>query len=158
MLFIHLTQTPVVDRFAYPFTSPLFLNAQSFIYHLISWMHDIPSSTSFLGCTTFHPFFTWNTQTITHHHGTGSDWTSGGLYNFPENWRGTGRWKVSNKIQQLLNTLKRPKKRPLPEFYVDDEEDLEIAANPKDPNAPKPEGMIMTPAKGETLVVSLYYL
>ncbi|KAF2357567.1 AMP-dependent synthetase/ligase [Trinorchestia longiramus] len=81
------------------------------------------------------------------------DWTGGGLYNFPENWRGTGRWKVSNKIQQLLNTLKRPKKRPLPEFYVDDEEDLEIAANPKDPNAPKPEGMVMTPAKGETLVI-----
>ncbi|XP_047738270.1 disco-interacting protein 2 homolog C isoform X3 [Hyalella azteca] len=71
----------------------------------------------------------------------------------PENWRGTGRWKVSNKIQQLLNTLKRPKKRPLPEFYVDDEEDLEIAANPKDPNAPKPEGMVMTPAKGETLII-----
>lgn len=76
------------------------------------------------------------------------------LYNFPENWRGTGRWKVSSKIQQLLNTLKRPKRRPLPEFYLDDEEDLEIAANPKDPNAPKPEGMVMTPARGEQLVVS----
>ncbi|KAK8393475.1 hypothetical protein O3P69_006655 [Scylla paramamosain] len=70
-----------------------------------------------------------------------------------ENWRGTGRWKVSNKIQQLLNTLKRPKRRPLPEFYLDDEEDLEIAANPKDPNAPKPEGMVMTPARGEQLVI-----
>ncbi|XP_037779846.1 disco-interacting protein 2 homolog C-like isoform X1 [Penaeus monodon] len=75
------------------------------------------------------------------------------LYNFPENWRGTGRWKVSSKIQQLLNTLKRPKRRPLPEFYLDDEEDLEIAANPKDPNAPKPEGMVMTPARGEQLVI-----
>ncbi|XP_076064398.1 disco-interacting protein 2 isoform X2 [Oratosquilla oratoria] len=75
------------------------------------------------------------------------------LYNISENWRGTGRWKVSNKIQQLLNTLKRPKRRPLPEFYVDDEEDLEIAANPKDPNAPKPEGMIMTPARGEQLMI-----
>lgn len=61
---------------------------------------------------------------------------------------------MSNKIQQLLNTLKRPKRRPLPEFYLDDEEDLEIAANPKDPNAPKPEGMVMTPARGEQLVVS----
>jgi hypothetical protein len=30
-----------------------------------------------------------------------------------------GRWKVSAKIQQLLNTLKRPKRRPLPEFYED---------------------------------------
>lgn len=56
---------------------------------------------------------------------------------------GTGRWKVSAKIQQLLNTLKRPKRRPLPEFYEDDDIELEIAANPKDPNAPKPEGSFM---------------
>ena len=76
------------------------------------------------------------------------------VYNFAENWRGTGRWKVSSKIQQLLNTLKRPKRRPLPEFYVDDEEDLEIAANPKDPSAPRPKGKIMNPARGEQLVVS----
>lgn len=55
---------------------------------------------------------------------------------------GTGRWKVSAKIQQLLNTLKRPKRRPLNEFYEDDDIELEIAANPKDPNAPKPEGKI----------------
>lgn len=40
----------------------------------------------------------------------------------------------------MLNTLKRPKRRPLPEFYEDDDIELEIAANPKDPNAPKPEG------------------
>lgn len=66
---------------------------------------------------------------------------------------GTGRWKVSAKIQQLLNTLKRPKRRPLPEFYEDDDIELEIAANPKDPNAPKPEGSAMTPAMGEQLVV-----
>lgn len=66
---------------------------------------------------------------------------------------GTGRWKVSAKIQQLLNTLKRPKRRPLPEFYEDDDIELEIAANPKDPNAPKPEGGTMTPAIGEPLVV-----
>ncbi|KAI5735570.1 hypothetical protein M8J77_020137 [Diaphorina citri] len=66
---------------------------------------------------------------------------------------GTGRWKVSAKIQQLLNTLKRPKRRPLPEFYEDDDIELEIAANPKDPNAPKPEGGVMTPAPGESLVV-----
>ncbi|XP_034938895.1 disco-interacting protein 2 isoform X10 [Chelonus insularis] len=65
----------------------------------------------------------------------------------------TGRWKVSAKIQQLLNTLKRPKRRPLPEFYEDDDIELEIAANPKDPNAPKPEGGIMTPAVGEQLSV-----
>ncbi|XP_066588947.1 disco-interacting protein 2 homolog A isoform X2 [Prorops nasuta] len=65
----------------------------------------------------------------------------------------TGRWKVSAKIQQLLNTLKRPKRRPLPEFYEDDDIELEIAANPKDPNAPKPEGGAMTSAIGEPLSV-----
>ncbi|GAB0087700.1 Disco-interacting protein 2 [Sergentomyia squamirostris] len=64
-----------------------------------------------------------------------------------------GRWKVSAKIQQLLNTLKRPKRRPLPEFYEDNDIELEIAANPKDPNAPKPEGSTMTPVHGEQLVV-----
>ncbi|XP_054731793.1 disco-interacting protein 2 isoform X1 [Anastrepha obliqua] len=64
-----------------------------------------------------------------------------------------GRWKVSAKIQQLLNTLKRPKRRPLPEFYEDNDIELEIAANPKDPNAPKPEGSIMTAVQGEQLAV-----
>ncbi|XP_076764595.1 disco-interacting protein 2 homolog C-like isoform X6 [Xylocopa sonorina] len=66
----------------------------------------------------------------------------------------TGRWKVSAKIQQLLNTLKRPKRRPLPEFYEDDDIELEIAANPKDPNAPKPEGGSMTSAVGEQTSVA----
>lgn len=65
-----------------------------------------------------------------------------------------GRWKVSAKIQQLLNTLKRPKRRPLPEFYEDNDIELEIAANPKDPNAPRPEGATMTPVQGEQLVIT----
>uniref|UniRef100_T1GIU0 AMP-dependent synthetase/ligase domain-containing protein n=1 Tax=Megaselia scalaris TaxID=36166 RepID=T1GIU0_MEGSC len=64
-----------------------------------------------------------------------------------------GRWKVSAKIQQLLNTLKRPKRRPLPEFYEDNDIELEIAANPKDPNAPRPEGSTMTAIQGEQLAV-----
>ncbi|KAK9881592.1 hypothetical protein WA026_016462 [Henosepilachna vigintioctopunctata] len=66
---------------------------------------------------------------------------------------GTGKWKVSAKIQQLLNTLKKPKRRPLPEFYQDDDIELEIAANPKDPNAPKPEGGCMTPSLGDPLII-----
>lgn len=65
-----------------------------------------------------------------------------------------GKWKVSAKIQQLLNTLKRPKRRPLPEFYEDNDIELEIAANPKDPNAPKPEGSTMSSVQGEQLSVS----
>lgn len=32
--------------------------------------------------------------------------------------------RVSSKIQQLLNTLKRPKRPPLREFFVDDFEEL----------------------------------
>lgn len=32
--------------------------------------------------------------------------------------------RVSSKIQQLLNTLKRPKRPPLKEFFVDDGEAL----------------------------------
>ena len=63
------------------------------------------------------------------------------------------RWKVSAKIQQLLNTLKKPKKRHLEEFYEDDDIELEMAANPKDPNAPNPEGSTMTPAVGPQLVI-----
>jgi hypothetical protein len=63
------------------------------------------------------------------------------------------RWKVSAKIQQLLNTLKKPKRRPLPEFYEDDDVELEMAANNKDPNAPAPEGSTMSPAVGPQLVV-----
>lgn len=65
-----------------------------------------------------------------------------------------GRWKVSAKIQQLLNTLKRPKRRPLPEFYEDNDIELEIAANTKDPNAPRPEGATMSPVQGEQLVIT----
>lgn len=61
--------------------------------------------------------------------------------------------RVSAKIQQLLVTLSRPKKRPLPDFYVDDETDLEIAANQQDPSAPKPEGQVMNPVKGEDMSV-----
>jgi hypothetical protein len=59
---------------------------------------------------------------------------------------------VSAKIQQLLNTLKRPKRRHLEEFYEDDDVELEMAANPKDPNAPSPEGSTMMPAAGPQLV------
>lgn len=64
----------------------------------------------------------------------------------------TGRCKVSAKIQQILNTLKKPKRRPLPEFYIDDELDIEKAANQVDPTAPKPEGGVMKPVTGEPLL------
>uniref|UniRef100_A0A8C5JQH7 Disco interacting protein 2 homolog B n=1 Tax=Junco hyemalis TaxID=40217 RepID=A0A8C5JQH7_JUNHY len=60
--------------------------------------------------------------------------------------------RVSTKIQQLLNTLKRPKRPPLKEFFVDDFEEIVEVPQP-DPNQPKPEGRQMTPVKGEPLGV-----
>ncbi|XP_060054816.1 disco-interacting protein 2 homolog A isoform X3 [Erinaceus europaeus] len=47
--------------------------------------------------------------------------------------------RVSSKIQQLLNTLKRPKRPSLKEFFVDDFEELLEVQQP-DPNQPQPEG------------------
>uniref|UniRef100_A0A3Q3W8G8 Disco-interacting protein 2 homolog A n=1 Tax=Mola mola TaxID=94237 RepID=A0A3Q3W8G8_MOLML len=61
--------------------------------------------------------------------------------------------RVSSKIQQLLNTLKRPKRPPLREFFVDDFEELLDVQEP-DPNQPKPEGQQMTPLEGEHLAMS----
>ncbi|XP_058027130.1 disco-interacting protein 2 homolog B isoform X4 [Ahaetulla prasina] len=60
--------------------------------------------------------------------------------------------RVSTKIQQLLNTLKRPKRPPLKEFFVDDFEEIVEVPQP-DPNQPRPEGRQMTPVKGEPLGV-----
>ncbi|MGH0120700.1 UNVERIFIED_CONTAM: hypothetical protein FKN15_031629 [Acipenser sinensis] len=60
--------------------------------------------------------------------------------------------RVSSKIQQLLNTLKRPKRPPLREFFLDDFEELLDVQQP-DPNQPKPEGPAMSPLTGEPLGV-----
>ncbi|XP_051565739.1 disco-interacting protein 2 homolog A-like isoform X5 [Myxocyprinus asiaticus] len=60
--------------------------------------------------------------------------------------------RVSSKIQQLLNTLKRPKRPPLREFFVDDFEELLDVQCP-DPNQPKPEGGEMRALNGEPLGV-----
>ncbi|XP_035285754.1 LOW QUALITY PROTEIN: disco-interacting protein 2 homolog C-like [Anguilla anguilla] len=60
--------------------------------------------------------------------------------------------RVSAKIQQLVNTLKRPKRPPLREFFVDDFEELLEVQQP-DPNLPKPEGAQMLTMRGEQLGV-----
>ncbi|CAH2306337.1 disco-interacting 2 homolog A isoform X3 [Pelobates cultripes] len=60
--------------------------------------------------------------------------------------------RVSSKIQQLLNTLKRPKRPPLREFFVDDFEELLEVQQP-DPNQPKVEGTEMALLKGEPIGV-----
>uniref|UniRef100_A0A8C5ALC4 Disco-interacting protein 2 homolog Bb n=1 Tax=Gadus morhua TaxID=8049 RepID=A0A8C5ALC4_GADMO len=60
--------------------------------------------------------------------------------------------RVSTKIQQLLNTLKRPKRPELSEFFTDDSEEIVEVPLP-DPNTPKPEGRQIIPVKGEPLGV-----
>ncbi|KAF7648931.1 hypothetical protein LDENG_00149900, partial [Lucifuga dentata] len=60
--------------------------------------------------------------------------------------------RVSAKIQQLVNTLKRPKRPPLREFFVDDFEELLEVQQP-DPNLPKAEGAQMGVMRGEQLGV-----
>ncbi|XP_056247340.1 disco-interacting protein 2 homolog C isoform X1 [Seriola aureovittata] len=60
--------------------------------------------------------------------------------------------RVSAKIQQLVNTLKRPKRPPLREFFVDDFEELLEVQQP-DPNQPKAEGAQMVVMRGEQLGV-----
>ncbi|XP_072297869.1 disco-interacting protein 2 homolog C isoform X2 [Eucyclogobius newberryi] len=60
--------------------------------------------------------------------------------------------RVSAKIQQLVNTLKRPKRPPLREFFVDDFEELLEVQQP-DPNQPRAEGAQMAPSQGEQLGV-----
>ncbi|KAL4631087.1 disco-interacting protein 2C-like, partial [Arapaima gigas] len=60
--------------------------------------------------------------------------------------------RVSAKIQQLVNTLKQPKRPPLREFFVDDFEELLEVQQP-DPNQPRPEGAQMLPLRGEQLGV-----
>ncbi|XP_071822466.1 disco-interacting protein 2 homolog C-like isoform X2 [Apostichopus japonicus] len=57
--------------------------------------------------------------------------------------------RVSSKIQQLLNTLKRPKRKPLQDFFVEEDDELETFQ--MDPNAPRPEGNVITPAIGDQL-------
>ncbi|XP_068751269.1 disco-interacting protein 2 homolog A-like isoform X2 [Montipora capricornis] len=61
--------------------------------------------------------------------------------------------RVSSKIQQLLNTLKRPKRKPLEQFYTENDDELVEATKP-DPNAPHPEGQTLRPVIGESLEVS----
>uniref|UniRef100_A0A3Q4MV68 Disco-interacting protein 2 homolog B-A-like n=1 Tax=Neolamprologus brichardi TaxID=32507 RepID=A0A3Q4MV68_NEOBR len=55
--------------------------------------------------------------------------------------------RVSTKIQQLLNTLKRPKRPPLMSCC------LSFTVPQPDPNTPKPEGRQIIPVKGEPLGV-----
>ncbi|THD18929.1 Disco-interacting protein 2 B-A [Fasciola hepatica] len=60
--------------------------------------------------------------------------------------------RVSEKIQQLVNTLKRPKRRPLPEYFLDEEDQI-LVRQVTDPAAPRPRGPPSQPLRGEELLV-----
>ncbi|XP_077592069.1 disco-interacting protein 2 homolog C-like [Stigmatopora nigra] len=60
--------------------------------------------------------------------------------------------RVSAKIQQLVNTLKQPRRPPLREFFVDDFDELLEVQQP-DPNQPRPEGAEMMAVRGDALGV-----
>ncbi|KAL3108583.1 hypothetical protein niasHT_015505 [Heterodera trifolii] len=57
--------------------------------------------------------------------------------------------RVSRKIQQVLQSLQRPRKKPLHEYYNDDDAELEALANTVDPNAPQSNGQLIVPARGD---------
>ncbi|PAA59847.1 hypothetical protein BOX15_Mlig011991g1 [Macrostomum lignano] len=68
--------------------------------------------------------------------------------------------RTSAKIQQLMQTLAHPKRRPLPEMYADDEDDDLLPTNADgadrrqsakstDASAPKPQGEESLPVVGE---------
>nr|CAH8824646.1 unnamed protein product [Trichobilharzia regenti] len=60
--------------------------------------------------------------------------------------------RVSEKIQKLVNTLKRPKRYPLPEYFLDDEDQV-LVRPVVDPTAPRPRGLPSEPLVGEELVI-----
>lgn len=64
--------------------------------------------------------------------------------------------RVSEKIQKLVNTLKRPKRYPLPEYFLDDEDQV-LVRPVVDPTAPRPRGLPSEPLIGEELVVSFLF-
>ncbi|CAH1788578.1 unnamed protein product [Owenia fusiformis] len=75
----------------------------------------------------------------------------GAVTGMGEEGQSRGHGKVSAKIQQLLNTLKRPKRKPAKEYFVEEHDETDVI--PSDKNAPKPEGNSITPAVGEQLVI-----
>lgn len=60
--------------------------------------------------------------------------------------------RVSSKIQQLVNTLKKPKRRPLREYFIDDFEELLEGTDTIASNFRKVIMSLLAP--GQTLVLS----
>ncbi|KAF1768453.1 hypothetical protein GCK72_000265 [Caenorhabditis remanei] len=53
------------------------------------------------------------------------------------------------KLNQTIHELARPRSKPLQDYYNDDDAELEAMAKIRDPEAPRPEGTIMNPVRGE---------
>ncbi|CAI5437505.1 unnamed protein product [Caenorhabditis angaria] len=62
-------------------------------------------------------------------------------------WRKKGMGFKKWKLNSIYG--KRPRSRPLQEFYNDDDAELEAIAKMRDPDAPRPEGAMMNPVRGE---------
>uniref|UniRef100_A0A915E6R1 AMP-dependent synthetase/ligase domain-containing protein n=1 Tax=Ditylenchus dipsaci TaxID=166011 RepID=A0A915E6R1_9BILA len=62
-----------------------------------------------------------------------------------------GRWRTLRiaDLPQVEQFLLRPKKKALHEYYNDDDVELEAMALVVDPNAPRPGGSLITPARGD---------
>ncbi|KAK5969308.1 Disco-interacting protein 2 C [Trichostrongylus colubriformis] len=58
--------------------------------------------------------------------------------------------KLSQKLQQVVNCLQRPSSQPLQDYYKDYDAELEAVAKMIDPAAPRPEGQLMTPVRGDS--------
>ncbi|CAP37502.2 Protein CBG20501 [Caenorhabditis briggsae] len=54
------------------------------------------------------------------------------------------KWKLNQTIYEL-----KPRSKPLQDYYNDDDAELEAMAKIRDPDAPRPEGTIMNPVRGE---------
>uniref|UniRef100_A0A914YIK8 Uncharacterized protein n=1 Tax=Panagrolaimus superbus TaxID=310955 RepID=A0A914YIK8_9BILA len=48
-----------------------------------------------------------------------------------------------------MTNLQRPQRKPLQEYYNDDDAQLEALTKLIDPNAPRPTGQMITPARGD---------
>lgn len=111
----------------------------------VNVMHDIPSCLLSADSTSSElrqtDDFNWSMQSVT----PSSQETSSQTGVICPN-------RVSSKIQQLVNTLKRPKRRPLPEYFLD-EEDQVLIRPVIDASAPRPQGPPSQPLRGGELVI-----
>ncbi|KAI6216684.1 DMAP-interaction domain-containing protein [Aphelenchoides besseyi] len=57
--------------------------------------------------------------------------------------------QIHSQLVLRNQILQRPRQRQINEFYRDEDEELEAMAKAVDPNAPRPEGPLITPVRGE---------